>query len=56
MGFTYKQILSFYYPQTKLVSNYNDDVEDEATYERKVLEEIRVRVELALKELEKGLE
>ena len=55
-GFTYKQILNFYYPHTQITSDYNLDLYDDETYKRKVLEEIKVRVELALKEIKKGLE
>lgn len=55
-GFNYKQILSFYYPNTKLVGEYNDDIMDDDTYARKVLEEIKVRVQLALETLKEGLE
>lgn len=55
-GFTYTQILNFYYPHTRLVSEYNCDIRDDEEYKRKVLEDIKVRVETALRELKKGLE
>lgn len=51
-GIGFENILSFYYPGTMLTL----DEEHEIDYRRKVLEEVKVRVELALAELKKGLE
>jgi hypothetical protein len=49
-GVGYREILSFYYPYTTLKQiEMTVDGED---YHRKVIEEIKVRVENALKELE----
>ena len=50
-GVGYREILSFYYPYTtiKQLETKSDD------YSRKVLEEIKTRVELAMKELKEGL-
>ena len=48
-GIGYREILSFYYPKTSL------DKLEEDTYESKILEEIRVRVEVAMKMLKEGL-
>ncbi len=53
-GVKYKTILNFYYPNTKLIKIDTEPDEDEI-YARKVLEEIKVRVELAMQELKKGL-
>lgn len=49
-GVGYREILSFYYPYTTL-KNIEMKQEDEE-YDKMVVEEIKVRVELALKELE----
>ena len=52
-GVNCADILNFYYPGTEIAYDYGDkDIE----YERKVLEEIKVRVQTALSTLEKGLE
>ena len=52
-GIDCTEILSFYYPGTEIVSDYGDkDIE----YQRKVLEEVKVRVKTALETLKKGLE
>lgn len=50
-GVGYRDILSFYYPYTtlKTLEMKQDDEEDD--YEKRVMEEIKVRVELALKQL-----
>ena len=57
LGNNYKGILGFYYPGTKIIANYNqkEPVNDDDNYDRKVLEEIKIRVQLALEELKKGL-
>ena len=52
-GVSFEDIISFYYPGTKIISTYEKD-EDE--YARKVLQEIKTRVELAINTIEKGLE
>ena len=54
MGVSYRDILSFYYPKTTLTSLYHEALEEEE-YTRKVLEEVQVRVENAIKQLEEGL-
>ena len=51
-GVGYREILSFYYPYTTLKSV--KDIYDEADYDRKVTEEVKTRVETALKDL-KGM-
>ena len=51
-GVGYREILSFYYPYTTLKSV--KDMYDEADYDRKVTEEVKTRVETALKDL-KGM-
>lgn len=52
-GIGFENILQFYYPGTEIKTDYNRaDIE----YERKVLEEVKIRVQLALEELKKGLE
>lgn len=58
IGNDYKGILKFYYPGTKIVSNYNQKqlTVDGDDYERKVMEEIKIRVQLALQTLKEGLE
>lgn len=51
-GVNCADILNFYYPGTEIAYDYGDkDIE----YERKVLEEIKIRVQIALSTLEKGL-
>lgn len=57
LGNNYKGILGFYYPGTKIIANYNqkESINDDDNYDRKVLEEIKIRVQLALEELKKGL-
>lgn len=52
-GVSYKDILSFYYPYTTLKSITKTPEEKE--YDRRVIEEIKVRVELAMKEIKEGL-
>ena len=55
-GVDYREILSFYYPYTTLKQIEMKQEEDEDDdYDRRVLEEIKVRVELALKTLKDGL-
>lgn len=54
-GVGYREILSFYYPYTTLKKLEIKSDEDEDDYHRRVAEEIKVRVELALKELEEML-
>ena len=54
-GVGFREILSFYYPKTTLSRNEMKSEEDDDDYERRVLEEIRVRVELAMKEINEGL-
>ena len=51
LGHSYKEILSFYYPKTTLTQLY----EEEESYEVKVLNEVKARVELAMKQLKEGL-
>lgn len=51
-GIGYREILSFYYPYTTLKKiQTTEPVDKDEEYNRKVLEEVKVRVELALKEL-----
>ena len=51
-GVNCADILNFYYPGTEIAYDYGDkDIE----YERKVLEEVKIRVQTALSALEKGL-
>lgn len=52
-GISYKEILSFYYPNTELKDEYG---EEEELYTRKVLEEVRVRVQNALEVIKEGLD
>lgn len=52
-GVNYKEILSFYYPYTTL--KHIELTLDGEDYHRKVLEEIKIRVELALKEIGEAL-
>ena len=56
-GIGYREILSFYYPYTTLkkIENVIQEPKEDPEYERKVLEEIKVRVELALKEIGEAL-
>ena len=49
-GAGYRDILSFYYPYTTL-KKIGMEQEDEDDYNRKIIEEVKVRVELALEEL-----
>ena len=51
-GIGYRDILSFYYPYTTMKQI---EIKQEPTYEEKVLDEVKVRVELALKQLEEML-
>ena len=53
-GVSFREILSFYYPKTTL-QELKIEQEDELDYTRRVLEEIRTRVDLAMKEINKGL-
>lgn len=48
-GIGYREILDFYYPNTTIKKIKT--MPEEESYEKKILEEIRVRVQLALKEL-----
>lgn len=50
-GVGYREILSFYYPKASLAALTSAEVPEEEDYEKKVLEEIKVRVELAMKEI-----
>lgn len=52
LGINYRDILSFYYPKTTL-QKLED--EDELEYTRKIIEDIKERVELAMKEINEGL-
>ena len=52
-GVGFRDILSFYYPKTTL--SKIEMKQEEEDYTMQVLEEIRVRVELALKEIEEAL-
>lgn len=52
-GIGFRDILSFYYPYTTLKQIEISQEEEE--YHRKVLEEIKIRVELAMKEIKEGL-
>ena len=51
-GVGYREILNFYYPNTSIdvITETDDD------YERRVLEDIKVRVQIALETLKMGLE
>ena len=53
-GVGFQDILSFYYPHTTL-SNIDSNSEPDDEYRRKVVEDIKVRVELALAQLKEGL-
>lgn len=53
-GVGYKEILSFYYPKTTL-EHLEIKSEEEEEYERKVLEEIKIRVEIFKKEIGEAL-
>ena len=52
-GISYRDILSFYYPKTTL-SKIDID-QEEFDYEKKVIEDIAARVELAMRQLKEGL-
>ena len=52
-GIQFRDILSFYYPYTTLKKI--EITQEETDYTRKVLEEIKVRVQLALEQLKEGL-
>ena len=52
-GIKYREILSFYYPYTTLKKIENEIDDDD--YERRVLNEIKVRVQIAMEELKEGL-
>lgn len=56
IGNNYQGILSFYYPGAKIMPNYNEKESDDKEYQRKVIEEIKVRVQLALETLKEGLD
>lgn len=51
---SYEDILSFYYPNTTLEVKYADNSDED--YNRKILEEVKIRVQLALNTLKEGLE
>lgn len=51
-GISFREILSFYYPKTTL-STLETKQEDD--YNRRVIEEIKVRVQLALEQIKEGL-
>lgn len=53
-GIGYRDILSFYYPYTTLKQIETKQEKDD--YERKVLEEIKVRVELFMQQIKEGLD
>ena len=53
-GIKFRDILSFYYPKTTL-QQIEMSLEDQE-YVRKVLEDVKVRVQLAMKQLKEGLE
>ena len=52
-GVGYREILSFYYPYTTL--KQIEMKQDDEEYDRKVIEEVKIRVELALKQLKEEL-
>ena len=52
-GVGYRDILSFYYPYTTL--KQIEKSEKEIEYDRKVVEEIKVRVQLAIEQIKEGL-
>lgn len=52
-GVGYREILSFYYPYTTIKSIETKQEDDD--YERRVLEDIKIRVEIAMKQLKEGL-
>ena len=49
-GIGYREILSFYYPYTTL-KTIKDEIDEDAEYRKKVVEEVKTRVQLALEEL-----
>lgn len=53
-GVSFRDILSFYYPKTTL-SEIEIKSEEEQEYDRRVLEEIKVRVEIMMEQLKEGL-
>lgn len=53
-GVEYWEILMFYYPYTTL-THYKIKSNEEKEYDRKIVEEIKVRLELALKEIGEAL-
>ena len=52
-GVGFKEILSFYYPKTTLtkIEMKQEDDDDGDYYDKKIIEEIKVRVELALRDI-----
>lgn len=53
-GVEYREILKFYYPNTK-IEQIKMKSEKEQEYDRKIVEDIKVRVQLALEQLKEGL-
>ena len=51
IGKGYREILNFYYPNTNLIT-IEDKIDEEEEYNKKVIEEVKCRVQIALKELE----
>ena len=49
---TFQDIIAFYYPGTEIVEDYHNS---KLEYERKIMEEIKVRVENCMAIIEKGL-
>lgn len=49
-GIGYQEMLDFYYPYTEIIKLGEKQKEDD--YNRKIIKEVKVRVELALKEIE----
>lgn len=54
-GKSYREILSFYYPKTTLMKPESYYEEVDIDYNTKVLNEVKARVELAMKQLKEGL-
>lgn len=55
-GIGYREILSFYYPYTTLKQiEIKEEKSEDEEYTRRVLEEIKIRVQLALEQLKEGL-
>ena len=49
----FQNIIKFYYPGTEIIEDYGNK---EIEYQRKVLEEVKTRVEIAMNTIKKGLE